>query len=90
MAEEIWVGIGGQEGSKAEGMMGRANGPRLVWKCALGPPGDCMVHSTLVSRSWARIVGWCSTIRQARAHNEARENQTHPMACAARVAQRRI
>ena len=80
----------GKGGKERERIVGRAMGPRLVWKSALGPPGDKAVHSTVVSRSWSRIVEWCGTIRQAHKHAGARSDRLHPMAKAAQVAARRI
>ena len=64
--EGIMCGILGQEGKAAERICGRRHGPRMVWKCALGKPGDDQSFSTKISRSWAKLRGWCHTIRQAR------------------------
>ena len=71
-------------------MCGRAEGPRFVWKSVLGPPGDKVLHSTVVSRSWHKIAGWCATIKQARTHAVACDDRHHPLARAAAVARRRI
>ena len=87
--EEICAGIMGKEGRDKARMHGRTQGPRLVWKSALGPPGDQALQSTKVSRSWGEIFGWCCTIKSACVHKEAIDRR-HPLARAAGVARRRI
>ena len=89
-AELVWAGIGGKEGKALGRACGRADGPRMVWKSALGPPADKVLFSTVISRSWCKIAGWCTTIKQAREHAVSRDNREHPLARAAGVAQRRI
>ena len=89
-AELVWAGIGGKEGKALGRACGRADGPRMVWKSALGPLADKVLFSTVISRSWCKIAGWCTTIKQAREHAVSRDNREHPLARAAGVAQRRI
>ena len=88
--EEIVCGIMGLEGKAAERIGGRGQGPKMVWKCALGPPGDKPAFSTKVSRSWAKLRGWCSTIRQAGRVLGTEDEGGHPLAKAAQVCGRRI
>ena len=89
-AEGVWAEIWGREGKERERMSGRAEGPKLVWKSALGPPADKVLFATVVSRSWGKIVNWCATIVQAGAHVGARGDRWHPLSRAAMVARRKI
>ena len=88
--EGIMCGILGQEGKAAERICGRRHGPRMVWKCALGKPGDDQSFSTKISRSWAKLRGWCHTIRQARNVLGGGAWGGHPLGRAAEVCCRRI
>ena len=89
-AEKVGAAIGGKGGKEEEKSCGRARGPRLVWKSALGPPADKRLFSTVVARSWSKLAGWCAAIRRAGEHGEARHNGQHPLAKAAQVAHRRV
>ena len=90
VAEKMWSDMAGKEGRERARMEGRATGPRFRWKSALGPLGCAALYSTMMSRSWSKIVGWCGTIKQMRAHVLARADANHPLARAAAIAKRRI
>ena len=89
-AEDVLCDILGKEGQERDRWRGRAHGPRFVWKSALGTPAKPTPFTTRVSRSWAKIVGWCATIKQARAHEGARRDRDHPLAWSAYVSRRRV
>ena len=89
-AEEVWADIGGKEGEQRQKMLGRAKGPRFVWKCALGPLADPTLLSTKAARSWRKLEGWCNAIKLALTHRRARECKKHPLWAAARVARKKI
>ena len=89
-AERVWADIGGKEGEQRRKMVGRAEGPRFVWKCALGPPADSAMQSTKAARSWRKIEGWCNAIKLAFTHQNSRDCGDHPLWTTARVARRKI
>ena len=89
-AEQVWVDIGGKEGEQRSKMMGRAAGPKLVWKCALGPPADLALRSTKAARSWRKLEGWCNAIKLAHTHRNSQDNWEHPLWKAAKVARRKL
>ena len=88
--ESVLSDVLGKEGKMAERVCGRARGPRMVWKCALGSPGDAAAFSTKISRSWAKLRGWCMTIRQAKDQLGDALRNGHPLGKAAEVCSRRI
>ena len=89
-AEDVLCDILGKEGQGRDRWRGRAHGPRFVWKSALGTPAKSTPFTTRVSRSWAKIVGWCATMKLARAHEGARRDRDHPLAWSAYVSRRRV
>ena len=90
VAEEVWADIAGKDGEERTKMLGRAKGPRFVWKCALGPPADSTMLSTKAARSWKKLEGWCDAIKLACTHRHSKGCVAHPLWEAARVARRKI
>ena len=71
-------------------MRGRAQGPRLVMKCALGPPADKVSAPTKDARSWGRIAAWVKKVLLAAKNKSSWQDPRKHLGQAARVAKRKL
>ena len=90
VVEGIFCGMLGQQGKAGLRLRGRRRGPRMVWKCALVALGCPEAFSKGGARSWAKLRGWCRTIRQARSFFREAWRGGHPLGRAAEVCCRPI
>ena len=66
------AGLMGKEGKEMEALMGRAEGPGFVMRCALEEEVAGARKTSAVSRAWRRSAGWLSDILWTRNLVEAK------------------
>ncbi len=64
LAENMLVDIGSLGEDRAK-FVGRARGPRTVWRCPLGQVGSCDSHVSPTARAWACLAKWLHAIHLA-------------------------